>query len=82
MEATRLNRRFIGIDTNPVAILISEAKVNYPEINQLTIELDNIIESVVNNPKCFKTIKIDRKNELLKGRFEKELHFHLCLEDI
>ncbi len=45
-------------------------------------ELDNIIESVVNNPKCFKTIKIDRKNELLKGRFEKELHFHLCLEDI
>ena len=44
VEATRLNRRFIGIDTNPVAILISEAKVNYPEINQLTIELDNIIK--------------------------------------
>lgn len=44
-------------------------------------ELDELIESVVNNPKCFKTIKVTRKNEILKGRFEKELHIHLCLEN-
>lgn len=43
-------------------------------------ELDDLIESVVNNPKCFKTIKVPRRNELLKGKFEKELHMHLCLE--
>lgn len=43
-------------------------------------ELDALIESVVNNPKCFKTIKVPRRNELLKGKFEKELHLHLCLE--
>lgn len=44
-------------------------------------ELDDLIESVVNNPKCFKTIKIPKKNELLKGKFEKELHMHICLEN-
>lgn len=44
-------------------------------------ELDNLIESIVNNPKCFKTIKVTRKNELLKGKFEKEMHIHLCLEN-
>lgn len=43
-------------------------------------ELDALIESVVNNPKCFKTIKVPRRNVLLKGKFEKELHLHLCLE--
>ena len=44
-------------------------------------ELDELIYSVINNPKCFKTIKVTRKNELLKGKFEKELHIHLCLEN-
>lgn len=43
-------------------------------------ELDALIERVVNNPKCFKTIKVPRRNELLKGKFEKKLHLHLCLE--
>lgn len=44
-------------------------------------ELDELIESVINNPKCFKSIKIPKKNELLKGKFEKEMHMHLCLEN-
>ena len=44
-------------------------------------ELDSLIESVVNNPRCFKTIKVPKKNELLKGKFEKELHMHICLEN-
>lgn len=44
-------------------------------------ELDALIESIVNNSKCFKTIKVPKKNELLKGKFEKELHMHICLEN-
>lgn len=43
VEAIRLNRQFIGIDTNPIAILITEAKIKYPEIKDLLTELDNII---------------------------------------
>jgi site-specific DNA recombinase len=43
-------------------------------------ELDDIIEEVVNNDKCFKTIKVPRKNELLKDKFEKERHIHVCLD--
>lgn len=44
-------------------------------------ELDDLIESVINNPKCFKSIKIPKRNELLKNKFEKELHMHICLEN-
>ena len=42
-------------------------------------ELDDLIENVVYNSKCFKTIKVSRKNELLKGKFEKERHIHISL---
>lgn len=42
-------------------------------------ELEDLIENVVYNSKCFKTIKVSRKNELLKGKFEKERHIHISL---
>lgn len=42
-------------------------------------ELDDLIENVVYNSKCFKTIKVSRRNELLKGKFEKERHIHISL---
>jgi len=42
-------------------------------------ELDDIIEEVINNDKYFKTIKVIRKNELLKDKFEKERHIHICI---
>lgn len=42
-------------------------------------ELDDLIENVVYNNKCFKTIKVSRRNELLKGKFEKERHIHISL---
>jgi hypothetical protein len=32
-------------------------------------QLDDIIEEVINNNKCFKTLKISRRNELLKNKF-------------
>lgn len=31
VEAIRLGRKFIGIDTNPIALLISNAKVSFPD---------------------------------------------------
>ncbi|WP_052723509.1 DNA methyltransferase [Acinetobacter radioresistens] len=42
-EAIRLNRKFIGIDTNPIAILITEAKIKYPDLDDLKLQLENII---------------------------------------
>lgn len=30
VEAVRLNRRYIGIDTNPVAVLMTQAKLSFP----------------------------------------------------
>lgn len=43
-------------------------------------ELDDIIEKVVNNRKCFKTIKVPKNSEMLKGKFEKERHIHISLD--
>jgi len=43
-------------------------------------ELDDIIDEVINSDKCFKTIKIPKKNELIKDNFEKERHIHICLD--
>lgn len=42
LEAIRLGRQFIGIDTNPVAILITEAKIKFPSIKDLHEVLFNI----------------------------------------
>lgn len=43
-------------------------------------ELDDIIEKVVYSRKCFKTIKVPKNSEILKGKFEKERHIHISLE--
>lgn len=44
LEAVRLNRKFIGFDINPNAILISEAKLVFPEIRSFKIAIEKIIE--------------------------------------
>lgn len=43
VEAVRLGRKFIGIDTNPVALLMSEAKLHFPEPKSLRKQIDIII---------------------------------------
>ncbi len=43
-EAVRLGRRFIGIDTNPIAALITEAKLSFPE----PAELEEYTEIIIN----------------------------------
>lgn len=43
VEAVRLGRKFIGIDTNPIALLMSEAKLHFPEPKSLRKQIDIII---------------------------------------
>lgn len=43
VEAIRLGRQFIGIDTNPVALLMSEAKLYFPDPKSLRIKIDLIL---------------------------------------
>ncbi|MEE4957289.1 DNA methyltransferase [Pseudomonas alliivorans] len=43
VEAIRLGRNFIGMDTNPVALLMSQAKLHFPEPDILRKNLDMIV---------------------------------------
>lgn len=43
VEAIRLGRQFIGIDTNPIALLMSEAKLYFPEPKSLRKQIDLIV---------------------------------------
>ena len=43
VEAVRLGRRFIGIDTNPVALLISRAKLSFPDPAEMKFYVDKIL---------------------------------------
>lgn len=43
VEAVRLGRQFIGMDTNPIALLMSEAKLHFPEPKSLRKQIDLIL---------------------------------------
>lgn len=43
LEAVRLGRKFIGIDTNPVALLISEAKLKFPGPRALKSAIERVV---------------------------------------
>lgn len=43
VEAIRLGRKFIGIDTNPIALLISKAKVSFPAPDVFIEQVNNIV---------------------------------------
>ncbi|WP_170942655.1 DNA methyltransferase [Pseudomonas lundensis] len=43
VEAIRLGRHFIGMDTNPVALLMSQAKLHFPDPKSLRKHIDTII---------------------------------------
>lgn len=47
LEAIRLQRNYIGIDNNPVAILISKAKLLFPDKDRLKSLSKKIIENVL-----------------------------------
>lgn len=48
VEAVRLGRNFIGIDTNPIALLMSEAKLYFPDPRSLRKQIDVIISESEN----------------------------------
>ncbi|MFN8290252.1 MAG: DNA methyltransferase [Chitinophagaceae bacterium] len=54
-ESIRLGRSYVGIDNNPIAILISKAKLLFPETNSLK----NLFEDIFSNPFLLKR-KIQR----------------------
>lgn len=43
VESVRLGRSFIGIDTNPVALLMTNAKLSFPDPAQLKKVIDDVI---------------------------------------
>lgn len=43
VEAIRLGRKFVGIDTNPVALLMTNAKLSFPDATQLKKVVDEVI---------------------------------------
>lgn len=45
VEAVRLGRNFIGMDTNPVALLMSQAKLCFPDPDYIREKLDTIVRS-------------------------------------
>jgi len=60
-EAIRLGRKYIGIDNNPIAILISRGKLIFPEKSAVL----NTFESLFNNPYNTRIIKGEHPNELI-----------------
>ena len=59
-ECVRLGRKFIGIDNNPIAILISKAKLLFPETHSLLSLFENFIE----DPFLFNSKKSNHPNEV------------------
>jgi len=49
VEAIRLGRKFVGIDNNPIAVLISEAKTYFPEPNKFRAEMRRVVERAQTN---------------------------------
>lgn len=74
VEAIRLGRNFIGIDTNPVAILMTEAKVKFPDTNQILNVLHEIIEELDTLYTSFKIDDHPNQQELLSWYHPNTMH--------
>ena len=79
VEAVRLGRKFIGIDTNPVALLMSEAKLHFPEPKSLRKQIE-IIHSECESLFGTKEVIPHLRYEELKDWYHPETLFTLnCL---
>ena len=73
-EAIRLGRKYIGIDNNPIAILISRGKLTFPEKNALL----NTFQSLFNNPYNNRILKDEHPNEMiLKKWYHPDTYYEL-----
>lgn len=74
LEAVRLGRKYIGIDNNPIAILISKGKLLFPD----TVTLKSTIEEYLANPLGKLLISTDHPNsELLLKWYHKDTYLEL-----
>lgn len=73
-EAVRLGRNFIGIDTNPVAILITEAKVSFPDRDKLLKVLDQIINHTDSLYASGEVVDHPNQKELLQWYHPQTMH--------
>ncbi|HPS12856.1 MAG TPA: DNA methyltransferase, partial [Prolixibacteraceae bacterium] len=60
-EAVRLGRRYLGIDNNPIAVLISKAKLTFPDRDSLL----QSFYSYINEPHSIGNKQNNHPNELL-----------------
>jgi 16S rRNA G966 N2-methylase RsmD len=73
-EAIRLGRRYIGIDNNPIAVLISKAKLMFPDRDSLL----QPFESFINDPFISRSKKNEHPNELiLKKWYHSDTYYEL-----
>lgn len=73
-EAIRLGRRYVGIDNNPIAILISKAKLTFPDRDTLLDSFDNFFS----NPFKSRSKKNEHPNELiLKKWYHSDTYYEL-----
>lgn len=73
-EAIRLGRRYFGIDNNPIAVLISKAKLTFPDRDSLLQPFHNYI----NDPYILKSKQNEHPNELLlKKWYHPETYYEL-----
>jgi DNA modification methylase len=76
VEAIRLGRKFIGMDTNPVALLMSEAKLYFPEPNSLRKQIE-LIHSECESLFGIKDIPTHPHQEELNAWYHPETFFML-----
>lgn len=74
VEAIRLGRTFIGIDTNPVALLISEAKLKFLSPSVVKRALEKVIDESQSIFNSSQIIKHPHQEELLQWYHSETMH--------
>ena len=73
-EAIRLGRRFVGMDTNPIAILMAEAKLKFAGPASLRRSLDLILDSAQPIFSASQVSEHPREKELLRWYHPQTMH--------
>lgn len=71
LEAIRLGRKYVGVDNNPIAVLISKSKVLFPDTESLKKIFENLTLINTNHPKSHPN------EEILKKWYHKDTYHQL-----
>lgn len=74
LEAMLLNRRFIGYDINPFAILVSKVKTTYLEPDKLEATLMKILSGIQSNSESLLEVLDSVDKECLGSKIAKEIN--------